>query len=57
MIDSSKFKMPSNENMFYAAQHFDCGIKTFKGYNIRFIPFGYMDFKIGYIYLAPNIYV
>lgn len=57
MIASSDFKMHNDENMFYAAGHFDCGIKTYKGYNVRFIPVGYWDFRIGYIYLAPNVYV
>ena len=57
MIASSEFKMPSDENMFYASSHFDCGIKTYKGYNIRFIPVGYFGFRIGHIYLAPNMYV
>ena len=57
MIASSEFKMHSDKNMFYAAGHFDCGIKTYKGYKVRFIPVGYWDFRIGHIYLAPNIYV
>ena len=56
MIDSSEFKI-GNDYMFYAANHFDCGIKTYKGYIVRFIPVGYWDFRIGYIYLAPNMYV
>lgn len=56
MITSSEFKI-SNDYMFYAAKHFDCGVNSFKGFNVKFIPVGYMDFKIGYIYLAPNIYV
>ena len=43
--------------MFYAAGHFDCGIQNYKGYKIRFIPVGYWDFRIGTIYLAPNMYV
>lgn len=57
MIASSDFKMNSDDNMFYAAVHFDCGIKTYKGYDVRFIPVGYFSFKRGYIYLAPNMYV
>ena len=57
MIASSEFKMRSDKNMFYAAGHFDCGIKTYKGYKIRFIPVGYLGFKIGYVYLAPDMYV
>ena len=57
MIDKSEFKIDNNKYMFYAAGHFDCGIKTYKGYNVRFIPVGYWDFRIGYIYLAPNVYV
>ena len=56
MIASSEFKLGS-DYMFYAAGHFDCGIKTYKGYQVRFIPVGYWEFKIGHIYLAPNIYV
>lgn len=57
MIASSEFKMRSDKNMFYAAGHFDCGIKTYKGYKIRFVPVGYFGFKIGYVYLAPDMYV
>ena len=57
MIASSEFKMHSDKNMFYAAAHFDCGIKTYKGYNVRFIPVGYFGFKKGTIYLAHNMYV
>lgn len=57
MIASSEFKIDNNQYMFYAAGHFDCGIKTYKGYHVRFIPVGYRDFRIGHIYLAPNIYV
>lgn len=56
MIAKSEFKI-GNDYMFYAACHFDCGIKTYKGYKVRFIPVGYWDFRIGHIYLAPNIYV
>ena len=57
MIASSDFKMRSDKNMFYAAGHFDCGVKTYKGYQVRFIPIGYFGFKRGHIYLAPNMYV
>ena len=57
MIASSVFKIDSNQYMFYAAGHFDCGIQNYKGYKIRFIPVGYWDFRIGTIYLAPNMYV
>lgn len=57
MIASSEFKMRSDKNMFYAAGHFDCGIQTYKGYKVRFIPVGYFGFKRGTIYLAPNMYV
>ena len=56
MIESSEFKI-GNDYMFYAAGHFDCGVKTYKGYDVRFIPIGYFGFKRGHIYLAPNIYV
>lgn len=57
MIASSEFKIDNNQYMFYAAGHFDCGIKTYKGYSVRFIPVGYWDFRVGHIYLAPNMYV
>ena len=56
MIASSKFKI-GKDYMFYAAGHFDCGIQTYKGCKVRFIPVGYWDFRIGTIYLAPNMYV
>jgi hypothetical protein len=57
MIASSDFKMDAYNNKFYAAGNFDCGVKTYKGYDVRFIPVGYFGFKRGYIYLAPNMYV
>ena len=57
MIASSDFKMDADNNMFYAAGHFDCGVKTYKGYKVRLIPVGYFGFKRGTIYLAPNMYV
>lgn len=57
MIAQSEFNIDNKQYMFYAAGHFDCGVQTYKGYRVRFIPVGYWDFKIGHIYLAPNIYV
>ena len=57
MIKSSAFKLNSKDFMFYAASNFDCNIKTYKGYQIDFIPVGYLGLKNGYIYLTHKLNV
>jgi hypothetical protein len=57
MMKQSAFKINSKEFGFYAASNFDCGIKTYKGYQIDFIPVGYLGLKSGYIYLTLKINV
>lgn len=56
MIAKSKCKI-TKDYTFYAAEHFDCGVYSYKGIDVKFIPVGLWDFRIGHIYLAPNIYV
>ena len=57
MIKHSSFKINNKEFHFYAASNFDCGIKTYKGYHIAFIPVGYLGLKSGYIYLTHKFNV
>lgn len=57
MIKGSAFKINNEEFGFYAASNFDCGIKTYKGYQIKFIPVGYLGIKSGYIYLTHKMNV
>lgn len=52
MIKQSAFKINNKEFHFYAASNFDCGIKTYKGYGISFIPVGYLGLRPNYIYLT-----
>jgi hypothetical protein len=57
MMKASAFKINNTDFGFYAASNFDCGIKTYKGYQIDFIPVGYLGLKSGYIYLTLKINV
>jgi hypothetical protein len=57
MMKGSAFKINSKEFHFYAASNFDCGIKTYKGYNVTFIPVGYLGLKPNCIYLIPKLNV
>ena len=57
MMKQSAFKINNKEFGFYAAGNFDCGIKTYKGYAVDFIPVGYLGLKSGYIYLTMKINV
>ena len=57
MIKGSAFKINNKEFHFYAASNFDCGIKTYKGYGISFIPVGYLGFRANYIYLTHKLNV
>ena len=57
MMKKSAFKINNKEFGFYAASNFDCGIKTYKGYQIEFIPIGYLGLKSGYIYLTHKMNV
>jgi hypothetical protein len=57
MMKQSAFKINNKEFGFYAASNFDCGIKTYKGYQIDFIPVGYLGLKSGYIYLTLKVNV
>ena len=57
MMKASAFKINSKDFGFYAASNFDCGIKTYKGYHVEFIPVGYLGLKSGYIYLTLKINV
>jgi hypothetical protein len=55
MIKASAFK-PNNKGWhFYAASNFDCGINNYKGYDVNFIPVGYLGLKSGYIYLTQKL--
>jgi hypothetical protein len=57
MIKASAFK-PNNKGWhFYAASNFDCGINNYKGYDVNFIPVGYLGLKSGYIYLTQKLHV
>ena len=57
MIQQSAFKINSTDFHFYAASNFYCGIKTYKGYTVNFIPVGYMGFPPNYIYLTHKLNV
>jgi hypothetical protein len=57
MIKGSAFKINNKDFHFYASSNFDCGIKTYKGYNITFIPVGYLGLKPNCIYLIPKLNV
>jgi hypothetical protein len=55
MISKAAFKTNSKEWHYYAASNFDCGIKTFKGYEVNFVPVGYLGMKANYIYLTQKL--
>ena len=57
MMKKSAFKINSKEFHFYASSNFDCGLKTYKGYNVTFIPVGYLGLKPNCIYLIPKLNV
>ena len=57
MMKGSAFKINNKEFHFYAASNFYCGIKTYKGYNVTFIPVGYLGLKPNCIYLIPKLNV
>lgn len=57
MMKGSAFKINNKEFHFYAASNYDCNIKTYKGYNVTFIPVGYLGLKPNYIYLIPKLNV
>jgi hypothetical protein len=52
MMKASAFKLNSTDFMFYVASNFDCNIKTYKGYQIQFIPVGYLGLRPNCIYLT-----
>jgi hypothetical protein len=55
MISKAAFKTNSKEWHYYAASNFDCGIQTYKGYQIYFVPVGYLGLKANYIYLTQKL--
>jgi hypothetical protein len=55
MIDQAAFKTNSKEWHYYAASNFDCGIQTYKGYKVNFVPVGYFGLKANYIYLIQKL--
>lgn len=57
MMKGSAFKINNKEFHFYAASNFDCGIKTYKGYGVNFIPVGYLGFPNNCIYLTHKLNV
>lgn len=57
MMKASAFKINNKDFHFYAASNYDCGIKTYKGYGISFIPVGYLGLRPNYIYLTLKLNV
>ena len=57
MMKASAVNTNNKEFSFYAASNFDCGVKRYKGYQIDFIPVGYLGLKSGYIYLTHKLNV
>jgi hypothetical protein len=57
MMKASAFKLNTKDFGFYAASNFDCGIKTYKGYDVNFIPVGYLGLRPNYIYLTLKLNV
>lgn len=55
MINQSAFKTNSKEWHYYAASNFQCGIKTYKEYEVNFVPVGYLGLKANYIYLIQKL--
>ena len=55
MINQSAFKTNSKEWHYYAASNFECGMKTYKGYEVNFVPVGYLGLKANYIYLTQKL--
>ena len=57
MMNASAFKINNKDFHFYAASNYNCGIKTYKGYGISFVPVGYLGFPQNYIYLTLKLNV
>ena len=57
MMKASAFKINNKDFHFYAALNYYCGVHTYKGYDVNFIPVGYLGFPPNYIYLTQKLNV
>jgi hypothetical protein len=55
MVKQSAFSINSLEWHYHAAANFECGIKKHKGYEVNFVPIGFLGFKPNYIMLSKKI--